>query len=252
MTTESTPDFETNWALFLDVDGTLLDLAEHPDNVKIPPTLIDILLVMQRTDRLPIALVSGRPIILLDRLFAPLHLPTAGQHGAERRRADGKIIRDQSSHTALMDVRENLRRIEQRNAGLFLEDKGLTLALHYRRAPHLQYEIENIVKSAIQNLDDDLVLVPGNMVLEIRSGRRDKGVAITEFMGEKPFSGRIPVFIGDDVTDEDGFARVNILDGYSIKVGMGSTAARWRLPNVSSVHDWLIQYAQWMESMKTS
>lgn len=251
MTAENTPDFETNWALFLDVDGTLLDLAEHPDNVKIPPTLIDTLLVMQSTDRLPIALISGRPIILLDRLFAPLRLPIAGQHGAERRRGDGKIIRDQSSYTALMDVRENLRRIERGNAGLFLEDKGLTLALHYRRAPHLQNEIENIVKIAIQNLYDDLVLVRGNMVLEIRPGSRDKGVAIAEFMGEKPFSGRIPVFIGDDVTDEDGFAFVNKQGGHSIKVGMDSTSARWRLSNVSCVQDWLNKYAQWMVSMKT-
>jgi len=246
MTADSTPHFGSNWALFLDVDGTLLDLAEHPDNVKLPCGLIDSLSVIQNTKCTPIALISGRPINLLDRLFAPLRLCIAGQHGAERRMADGQIARYQIRNLAFTNARNDLRRIEQENAGLFLEDKGLTLALHYRNAPHLQAEVENLVKGVIQDLGDDFIMVSGNMVLEIRPGGRDKGEAIAEFMEEQPFSGRIPVFIGDDVTDEDGFTCVNQLDGHSIKVGEGSTVARWRLANVSCVLVWLDQYAQWL------
>lgn len=252
MTADSTPHFGSNWALFLDVDGTLLDLAEHPDNVKLPGGLIESLSVIQNTKCIPIALISGRPINLLDRLFAPLRLPIAGQHGAERRPVDGQIVRYQIRNLAFSNVRRDLRRIERGNAGLFLEDKGLTLALHYRNAPHLQAEVENLVKGMIQDLGDDFILVSGNMVLEIRPVGRDKGVAIAEFMGEKPFSGKIPVFIGDDATDEDGFVRVNKLRGHSIKVGGGSTAARWRLSDVTCVQDWLNQYARWMETMVLS
>ncbi|MBI4005452.1 MAG: trehalose-phosphatase [Gammaproteobacteria bacterium] len=246
MTVESTPDFRSDWALFLDVDGTLLDLTEHPDKVKLTPGLIDTLMLLHDKRRIPVALISGRSIALLDRLFSPLLLPIAGQHGAERRLADGRIIRHHIHNLSLTDVRESLNRIVNEHTGLYLEDKGLTLALHYRRVPNRKTEIENLVKNTIHHLGDNFVLVLGNMVLEIRPRSRDKGVVIAEFMEEQPFSGRIPVFIGDDVTDEDGFTCVNQLDGHSIKVGEGSTVARWRLANVSCVLVWLDQYAQWL------
>ncbi|HQT94787.1 MAG: trehalose-phosphatase [Acidobacteria bacterium 21-70-11] len=240
------PAFDPAWAVFLDVDGTLLDLGERPSDVTLRPGLTHTLGALRRV--VPVALVSGRPLADLDRLFAPLVLPAAGQHGAERRGADGRMHRAPVSRSALERARAPLAAWTRDHQGTLLEDKGATLALHFRGAPNLEAEAGRACHDALQRLGDGFLLGTGNMVLEIRPRGWDKGRALAEFMREAPFAGRVPVFVGDDITDEDGFRAANRLGGLSVKVGDGPSAAGWRLAGVRQVLDWLDRFVQWSAS----
>lgn len=231
------PSPETPWAMFLDVDGTLLEFASRPDDVEPMPGLIGILAELGRSA--PLALISGRRIADLDRLFAPLSLPAAGQHGAERRGADGRVHLAPVSKEALEPVCTRLRAWTQDRPGIVLEDKGLSLALHYRGVPDRAGEATEVLEEAARESGGAFLVKPGKMVVEFRPREADKGRAIEAFMGERPFAGCLPVFVGDDATDEEGFGVVNGLGGYSVKVGEGPTLARWRLENVGKVLAWL-------------
>ncbi|MGQ0591640.1 MAG: trehalose-phosphatase [Gammaproteobacteria bacterium] len=237
------PDFAKTWALFLDVDGTLLDFVGHPHAVELKPELVTTLSSLHGL--VPVALISGRPIVDLDRLFTPLRLPVAGQHGAERRTANGRTIPMQRL-SQMSAARDALADFAEACPGLLLEDKGLTLALHYRLAPQLESEVEAMMKAWMQKLGGQFILLPGNMVYELRPTATDKGAAIAAFMEEPPFAGRVPVFIGDDTTDEDGFRMVNGMGGLSVKVGGGQTVADWRLSGVATVLQWLEDYVRWL------
>jgi trehalose 6-phosphate phosphatase len=242
---DGVPDFAGDWALFLDVDGTLLEFAGHPREVEVPPGLITILSDLAR--KVPLALISGRPIVDLDCLFVPLKLPMAGQHGGERRAATGQVTR-KDRLAPLSVARGKLAEFVADHPGLLLEDKGLTLALHYRRAQHLKPLVEAVMGLMMREVGREFILLAGNRVYEIRPSGANKGLAIAAFMEELPFMGRVPVFIGDDVTDEEGFVAVNRLGGLSIKVGEGDTAARWRLPNAAAVREWLSDYRRWLDN----
>lgn len=227
------------WALFLDVDGTILRFADTPNGVAPSKRVCRVLHRLGTCLGGAVALISGRTIENLDRLFAPLRLPTAGLHGLERRDAGG-------GHQVLGEVQalEHLRRpfaeLAASRKDVMLEDKGRALAIHYRRAPNEAASIRRQVEDLVHPAAQDLRIIHGNMVSEVKPRHADKGSAIHAFMGEAPFAGRVPVFIGDDVTDEDGFAAVNALDGYTIRVGPGSrTVARYRLADVDQVIDWL-------------
>jgi trehalose 6-phosphate phosphatase len=239
------PAFAPAWSVFLDVDGTLLEFGERPETVTIRPGIIRTLDALHRL--VPLALISGRAIADLDRLFAPLILPAAGQHGAERRNRGGQICTAALSRSGLRRAWTRLAAWALGHPGLYLEDKGLSLAVHYRGAPQLAAEVRRAVHDELQRLGDDFVLGSGQMVVEIRPAGWDKGRAVTEFMAEPPFAGRVPVVVGDDATDEDGFAAANRLGGHSIKVGAGPTVARWRLAGVVEVLAWLDGYARWLE-----
>lgn len=245
---DSVPSFNRDWALFLDVDGTLLELAERPSDVSAPARLVEVLQSLER--RIPLALVSGRRIADLDRLFAPLLLPIAGQHGAERRSAGGELIFQPFSRTHLQVALDTVTQWAASNAGIVIEDKGLSFTLHYRLAPTLKDSASRIVRQAIERAGADYVVAPGNMVWEVRAAGCDKGRVVAAFMDEPPFAGRIPVFIGDDIGDEDGFHSINHRGGHSFKVGPGETAARFRFADVSDVLTWLHRYADWLEDQK--
>ena len=238
------PPFATNWAVFLDVDGTLLEFGAQPEDVSIRPGLVATLDRLRRL--VPLALISGRTIADLDRLFAPLTLPAAGEHGAERRGRDGRTHVAPAS-PGLARARGHLVAWASARPGVRVEDKGLGLALHFRGAPGLAAEARCAAHDELQALGSGFVLGVGQMVVEIRPKGWDKGRAVTEFMAEPPFAGRVPVFVGDDATDEDGFAAANRLGGLSIKVGAGPTVARWRLAGVAAVVEWLDGYAWWLE-----
>jgi trehalose 6-phosphate phosphatase len=186
-----------------------------------------------------LALISGRPVAEVDRLFAPMLLPIAGQHGAERRNAVGATHLHPYSAKQLDDLRHCILNWAFKIPELLVEDKGMSIAVHYRQAPQLAGEVRRILGECLAQCGDTFRLQEGKMVVELKPAGRDKGTAIIEFMSEAPFRGRIPVFIGDDVTDEHGFAAVNNLGGHSVKVGPGSSAARWRIPNVTAVRAWL-------------
>ena len=236
---EPPPGFAADWCFFLDVDGTLIEIAERPDAVLVEPSLIELLVDLKRAANGALALVSGRSLAELDRLFAPLRPCGAGQHGAERRDAAGTLHARPCRTQLLESIAARLQAFTGAHAGLLLEDKGCNLALHYRLAPQLEDQARAAMADALAALGDGYVLQPGKMVLEIRSTTYDKGTVIGEFMQEAPFRGRTPVFIGDDTTDEHGFAVVNALGGHSFKVGPGKTEARWNIDSVAMVRTWL-------------
>lgn len=223
-------------ALFLDVDGTLLQIAQHPDAVRVSEEVLAALAALLPALDGALALVSGRSIDNLDDLFAPLRLPCAGVHGLERRGADGIVHREDAA-ALLAPLRSPLAAFVERNPGLLLEDKGQSLALHFRNAPACADEAEAFLRRLLADGGAPLELKSGKMVLEVKPGNADKGTAIAAFLQEYPFAGRRPVFIGDDVTDEDGFAVVNAAGGLSIRVGQAgaATVARHRLPDEDAV-----------------
>jgi trehalose 6-phosphate phosphatase len=177
----------------------------------------------------------------IDALFAPLRLNAAGLHGLERRNLVSGVVRADPEPATFAAPRAALARFAQDHAGVLLEDKGLTLALHYRNAPQWADEAKQLARAVASASDGALVLLEGKMVLELKPPHADKGHAIAAFMEEPPFRGRLPVFAGDDVTDEAGFAAINRLGGISIRIGADGrpTAARYGLRDVSSVQGWL-------------
>jgi len=189
-----------------------------------------------------LALISGRPLAQLDRLFQPWHGAAAGLHGIERRRADGTLDRipDSAGEAALDRIRPKLAALAGEGSGLTLEDKGAALALHYRAVPAREPEIRNYAETLQREEGMTLRLIAGKMVFEFQPHSANKGAAIAAFLAEPPFLGRRPVFVGDDTTDEDGFAEVRRRDGIAVRVGSPSTtAANYRLPTVGAVLDWL-------------
>ena len=240
------PPLDPQSALFLDVDGTLLEIAPAPELVRVPQSLPPLLVSLAAQRGGALALVSGRAIDDLDRLFVPWRGTAAGVHGAERRGADGRVITgggpaDRAAAAALDRLRPALQQLAQLVPGVRLEDKGKTLAVHYRQAPDKADEIRSAVERFGRDEAERLRLIAGKMVFELQPRHYGKDGAIAAFMAEPPFCGRVPVFLGDDTTDEDGFAEVNRRGGVSIRVGPPSstTAARYRIPSVSAVLDWL-------------
>ena len=226
------------WAYFLDVDGTLIDLADTPDAVHIDAALLELIARLHRASGGAVALISGRAIADLKQHLGKLRLPLAGQHGLERRDAAGRSWVQAAPPAAKSAIKQALAPVLARHPGLLLEDKGLTVALHYRRAPQLAaYALRLMDRLAAAGAG--LELQRGKCVAEIKPAGIDKGTALAAFLAQPPFRGRRPVFIGDDRNDEHGFAAVNKLKGISIKVGKGASCARFRLRDVAAVRRWL-------------
>jgi trehalose 6-phosphate phosphatase len=189
-----------------------------------------------------LALVSGRSLEQLDHLFSPLCLSAAGLHGLERRNFCSGVVRVEPDPEVFAPARVKLERFARDHQGVLLEDKGLTLALHYRNAPQDEDEAKALVRAVAAASHGALVLLEGKMVLELKPPGCDKGQAIAAFMAGPPFRGRHPVFAGDDVTDEAGFATINRLGGISIRIGADArpTAALYGHRDVGSMQDWLL------------
>jgi trehalose 6-phosphate phosphatase len=237
------PPLEAGQALFLDFDGTLVEIASAPDRVRVTAQLPELLDRLARRLDGAVAVISGRSIDELARLLPPFAGALAGLHGLERRMSDGRVTRPVPA-ARLARARRLLADFAAVRPGVLLEDKGAGLALHYRGAPGSAAACREVAGRAAELVGEEIALIEGKMVFELRPHDADKGRAITAFLAEPPFRGRRPVFIGDDRTDEDGFAEVNRLDGLSICVGApGTTAARFRLPTVVDVLDWLADAA---------
>ena len=238
-TSDTFPTLEGGlYAFFFDVDGTLAAIQSRPDAVFIPEQVVDQLQQLSALSQGALALVSGRPIEQLDALAAPWRGPAAGVHGAERRDADGKMQRISLPVEVEQELRTELQNAMALWPGTQLEIKGMAFALHYRQAMQHEQDVMRLAEQSVKRFPG-LALQPGKCVLEIKPLGIDKGAAIRDFMQQAPFAGRIPVFIGDDLTDEKGFLAVNAMQGISIKVGEGSTQARYRLNNVEAVYGWL-------------
>jgi trehalose 6-phosphate phosphatase len=230
------------WCLFLDVDGTLLELADHPRAVAVDPELRRLIDRLRAAATGAVALVSGRTIADLDRLFGMPQLPLAGMHGCERRDATGVLHVAPVALEQLAEVRQGLHRMAARHPGLLVEDKGAALALHFLKAPHLEHELRAEVALLAAPLVPRFALLDGHSVIEIKPAAHTKDSAVTAFMAEAPFQGRQPVFIGDDQTDYGGFAAVRRLDGLAIAVGP-RVKSEWWLPGPAAVRQWLEQLA---------
>jgi trehalose 6-phosphate phosphatase len=213
-------------ALFLDFDGTLVDIAPQPESVTVPSALIGTLRSLHEYLGGGLALISGRPIAQIDAFLEPLRFPIAGVHGTERRAADGAVTL-LSTHP-LDHVEEAAKRLAAQHPQLLVETKRGSIALHYRQAPALEALCLQVMQQAV-NESTGLTLMRGKMVAEAKLGGASKGLAIEAFMHEPPFIGRTPVFIGDDFTDEVGFATVQRLGGLGVKVGEGASVAWQRL-----------------------
>lgn len=225
-------------ALFLDFDGTLVDLAQQPEDVVVPPSLVATLRDLHAYLGGAVAVISGRPMEQLDAFLAPLRLPMAGVHGSERRAADGTL----SLHATypLDEVQRAAQALADQHPALRLESKRGSLALHYRQAPQLEALCLDTLRAAVE-ASPGLTLMRGKMVVEAKPGGASKGMAIDAFMHEAPFAGRQPVFIGDDFTDEVGFTVVQGRGGMGVKVGGGASAAWHRVESPAALRQELAQ-----------
>ncbi len=211
---------DQSWCLFLDVDGTLLEIAATPDSVRVETSLQDLLRRLRTVLGGAVALISGRPIVDIDRLFGPHRWAAAGVHGLERRDSQGRWHSQNGFDVATVaQARDRLQQLASRLPGTILEDKGLSVALHYRRVPHLESQVHGEARAILRSLGGRLVLLEGHMVVELRLVGANKADAIREFLGEPPFKGRRPIFIGDDVTDEKALEEVERIGGLSVAVG---------------------------------
>lgn len=224
------------WALFLDIDGTLLDLAPKPDDVVVPPTLSPLLDALTSRFGGALALVSGRSLEGIDRLF-PGGRDAAGSHGAEWR-LEGETFASTEvwpdDLTCMIETEAKLL------PGVLVEPKSRSIALHFRAAPEHAAALRAVAEAAMRATALPLRLLEGKMVIELVPAGMTKGSAIQRFMVCPPYAGRRPVFIGDDATDESGFVAVNEMGGLSIHVGDDpATAARFRFHSPASLRHWL-------------
>ncbi len=234
------PEPNANWALFLDIDGTLLDIADTPTAVVVPPELPALLKGLLRVFDNAVALISGRSLTDIDRLFAPLKLPAAGQHGAEIRLGGGAVENQPMSGGGLAALLPDLTAFVAQRPGLLLEEKGRTIAVHYRHAPQYQPEIVDFLGKLVGDRSKTIETIGGHRVFEIKPRAFNKGTAVARLMQAPPFAGRRPVFIGDDRTDEDGFAFVRAQDGHAIRVGLeGPSIAETRIGGPDETRAWL-------------
>ncbi|WP_295980493.1 trehalose-phosphatase [uncultured Variovorax sp.] len=231
------PPLARDAALFLDFDGTLVGLAPTPEAIEIPPALVPLLSDLRDQLGGALAVVSGRQIDAIDRFLAPLRLPAAGEHGVQRRDANGGMQEQRPPDLApVLDIANELARVHE---GLLVERKHAAIALHYRLAPQLEAVCRDAMERAIA-LDPMLELMHGKFVFEVKPAGVNKGIAIDAFMTEAPFAGRVPVFLGDDTTDESGFAVVQPRGGVAVKVGSGPSLALHRLESPLAVYEWLV------------
>jgi trehalose 6-phosphate phosphatase len=230
------PLLTTAHALFLDFDGTLTELASRPEAVRIASGLVPTLSSLHFHLGGALAIVTGRPEVDIDGFLAPLRLPLATEHGAQYRLND-------HSYAAIdpPDLAPVLRaayELAAHHPGLLVEPKRTSVALHYRLAPHLAALCHDTLAQAVQAMDG-VELLQGKCVVEVKPRGIHKGRAIADFMTQAPFAGRTPVFVGDDVTDEHGFAAVQALGGVGIKVGQGATVAQHRCMTPATLRGWL-------------
>jgi trehalose 6-phosphate phosphatase len=236
------------YALLLDVDGTIVDIAPTPDAVRVPASLRGALTRLIARTGGAVALVSGRPLADLDRLFAPLQIAAVGGHGAELRLLDGAATETRDGRGLESTLRQRLMAIE--GAGVFAEDKGYSVALHYRQAPERATQVrEEVDKICAEPWATPLEVLPGKSVVEIKHVGFSKATGVRELMGHPPFAGRRPVFIGDDTTDETVFAILPELDGIGISVGRKIAGVAGHFEAPADVRAWLERLAPADESV---
>ncbi|MGH8273324.1 MAG: trehalose-phosphatase [Gammaproteobacteria bacterium] len=227
-----------DWALFLDFDGTLLDLAERPDAIRVPADLPRLLHDLAQRFGGAVAILTGRALANLDRHLPEPELAAAGQHGAEWRLAGQGAIAE-VDRQALAGPRAEIKRFSATHPTVLVEDKGASIALHYRAAPEARAEVDALAETLVGASGGALEAISGKLLCELRPAGANKGRALRNFLAQAPFAGRRPLVLGDDVTDEAAFAAALVLGGSAIKVGEGESRAPWRLHDPKAAHAWL-------------
>ena len=231
-------------ALYLDIDGTIVEIAQSPEVVRVPEWLLALLGRLSLKLDGALAFVSGRTLASIDELFAPLKLPAIALHGAEVRSDDEHVIFAQALALELQRALPPLLAALEGMRGVRLENKGSVLALHYRGAPERGRDVLKLAELTLCELGPEFGLLVGKCVVEIRPRHLNKGTALSRLMEQPPFRGRIPIFAGDDSSDEDAFAVVNRLGGISVRVGAPApTAATYRLADPDALRAWLAEIA---------
>jgi trehalose 6-phosphate phosphatase len=233
-------------AILLDVDGTILDLAPTPGEVSVPPSLRHTLKRLWTRTGGALAFVSGRPVRELDHIFSPLRLPAIGGHGAEvRAGVEGEAAQLQSLDVGL---KRRLADIANAHAGILVEDKGYSLALHYRLAPDQERYVRTAVKDiCAESPQFPIEILPGKLMVEIKQAGYSKASAVRELLARPPFAHRRPIFVGDDITDEDVFAMMPEFDGIAIAVGEKYLGAANHMDRPADVRCWLDDVSRYGE-----
>jgi len=234
---------EPDIALFLDFDGTLVEIAPAPDEVHLDRRVAPALELLRASLGGALALVSGRPISFLDTVLQPYRFDTAGLHGAQIR-TDGEIRSQEEVPDSMREATRDLVRFANSNVGVIVEDKRISIALHWRLAPELKDEALALMQRIAARMGPGIRLQEGKAVAELVPAGASKGNAIAWIMNYAPYSGRQPVFIGDDITDEAGFEAVNALGGISIRIGDGETCATRRIASPTQLHSILLAAAE--------
>jgi len=237
------------YALFLDIDGTLIDLAATPDAIVVPPELPGDLAAASNRLGGALALVTGRALPYADKLFEPQRFPIAGLHGAEQRMADGTVDRVTVTPT-FEALKVEIAAEAAQWDGVLIEDKGAAVGAHYRQAPQWQAELDALMERTAARAGSEFSLQRGKMVIELRPARASKGEAVKRFLESAPFAGRLPITVGDDLTDEAMFKTANELGGHSIRIGdktlpdRGTTAATMLLSSTQELREILASLAR--------
>ena len=234
------PETLAGIALFLDVDGTLLDIAPTPGSVVVPDGMSGLLRGLRRATYGAFALVSGRSIAFLDTILPAEGIPIAGLHGAESRDGVGNRL-DVAGGNALDAAKARLADFAGNTPGVLFEDKGAAIAAHFRQAPAAEDAVSALMEAVASDVGPGFTLQRGKCVVELRPTGHDKGDALRRFMNTRPFAGRVPLAIGDDLTDEAMFQAANELGGRSVRVGRDArpTAARGGVASPADLRDWI-------------
>lgn len=238
-------------ALFLDFDGTLVAIADRPDDVRLDPETLVALTDLKVLLGGALAIITGRDIASVDHFLAPLNLSMAGVHGLMRRDAQGRTWMSNFDAGLPAAIEQAVSPLLQKYPGLRVERKYGAVAVHYRDHPELEQVSIEALENALCGLKETEIK-RGKMVVEVKAAGGNKGAAVADFLKEEPFAGRRAVFAGDDVTDEDAFAVVNARGGISIKVGPGTTIATHRTSGTAEFLEWLrrlpVQLSEWRDS----
>jgi trehalose 6-phosphate phosphatase len=231
-------------AILLDIDGTLLDIAVLPSAVEVPARLKRALANLRDRTGGALAFVSGRPLHDIDGLFDPLKLAAIAGHGAEMRVSGAELPRRFDVRLST-DLRKQFEAIASQLTGVVLEDKGYSIALHYRLVPqHAEVLREAVAAACAQYPASAIEVLPGKAMIEIKPAAFSKGTGVRELMQHPPFRGRRPLFVGDDVTDETVFTILPELRGVGYSVGRKISGLAGCFPQPADVRDWLYRLAE--------
>ncbi|MGQ0675424.1 MAG: trehalose-phosphatase [Rhodospirillales bacterium] len=234
-----------NWALFLDLDGTLVDIAPRPDLVSIPADLASLLAGIDAALGGALALVSGRSIDVLDQLLKPWHGVAAGEHGAALRLPSGALEVEPGLPPVPRGWRDEMAALAQAHRGVVVEQKSAGIAVHFRQAPEAEAAVCTAA-TALAARGSGFAALPGSRLIEIRPLAVNKGWAVHRLMREFPFKGRVPVFVGDDVTDEDGFRAARALGGHGLNVHLYFPAG------AVQVREWLVDIVRVLQAKSSA